>query len=156
MQERAPTRRVLTFRPSRVQGGEGGAQGRTEGRSKSEDGVRDGERGRGTVADMLRSDHRSRRARFSEGLGDWLKSIAIAFALFLVVRTSLVEAFKIPTASMEGTLRVGDFLLVNKAVYGAHLPGLDVVLPPLAEPGRGDVIVFHSLEGWMKLSEMKQ
>ncbi len=92
---------------------------------------------------MLRPDRRSRAARISESASDWFKSIAIALLLFLVVRTSLVEAFKIPTSSMEGTLLVGDFLLVNKAVYGAHLPGLDVTLPPLAEPERGDVIVFH-------------
>jgi signal peptidase I len=72
-----------------------------------------------------------------------LRSLSIALILFLVVRTSLIEAFKIPTSSMEGTLLVGDFLLVNKAVYGARLPGLHLSLPPLAEPGRGDVIVFH-------------
>jgi signal peptidase I len=97
----------------------------------------------GVVAEMLSSGRRSRLDRFSEGLTDWLKSIAIAFALFLFLRTSVIEAFKIPTSSMEGTLLVGDFLLVNKAVYGARLPGLDVTLPSFAEPKRGDVIVFH-------------
>jgi signal peptidase I len=62
---------------------------------------------------------------------------------FLVVRALLIEAFKIPTSSMEGTLLAGDFLLVNKAAYGAEIPGLGVSLPSLSEPGRGDVIVFH-------------
>lgn len=42
--------------------------------------------------------------------------------LFLITRTFLVEAFRIPTGSMESTLQVGDFLLVNKAVYGARVP----------------------------------
>jgi signal peptidase I len=83
------------------------------------------------------------RGTVVESLGDWAKSITIAFLLFLVIRTSVVEAFKIPTSSMEGTLLVGDFLLVNKAVYGARLPGTDLTLPPLAEPERGDVVVFH-------------
>jgi signal peptidase I len=78
-----------------------------------------------------------------ESLGDWTKSIAIAFLLFLVIRASVVEAFKIPTASMEGTLLVGDFLLVNKAAYGSHLLGTSITLPALEEPVRGDVIVFH-------------
>jgi signal peptidase I len=101
------------------------------------------ERAKSAVTDMLRSEHRSRAARWSDGLTDWAKSIAIAFLLFLGIRATVVEAFKIPTSSMEGTLLVGDFLLVNKAVYGARLPGTDIVLRPFAEPERADVIVFH-------------
>jgi signal peptidase I len=62
--------------------------------------------------------------------------------LFLVIRTFLVEAFRIPTGSMESTLLVGDFLLVNKAVYGAQLPGTQTRLPSFSEPERGDVVVF--------------
>lgn len=74
---------------------------------------------------------------------EWTRSILIAVALFLVVRTLLVEAFKIPTSSMEGTLLVGDYLLVNKAVYGAEVPILGLRLPAWREPDRGDVVVFH-------------
>jgi signal peptidase I len=84
----------------------------------------------------------TRRARALRVL-EWARSIAIAFVLFLVVRAIGVEAFKIPTSSMESTLQVGDFLLVNKAVYGARIPGIDLHLPPLREPSRTDVIVFH-------------
>ncbi len=73
---------------------------------------------------------------------DWIKSFAVALLLFLVIRTFLVEAFRIPTGSMEKTLLVGDFLLVNKAVYGAQLPGTQKRLPSFAEPHRGDVVVF--------------
>jgi len=105
--------------------------------------MRDGEHSVDVVAERLRPDRRSRADRMRRGLGDWLKSIAIAFGLFLFIRATVVEAFKIPTSSMEGTLLVGDFLLVNKAVYGAHIPGLDLVLPAFTEPVRGDVIVFH-------------
>lgn len=75
-------------------------------------------------------------------LWEWTKSILIAFALFLVIRAFLVEAFKIPTGSMEDTLLVGDFLLVNKAVYGAEIPGTGVHLPAFEEPERGDIVVF--------------
>ena len=105
--------------------------------------MRDLEAGESAVTEILRSDTRSRGARLGQSLGDWLKSIAIAFVLFLFIRATVVEAFKIPTSSMEGTLLVGDFLLVNKAIYGARIPGTDVTLPALAEPRRGDVIVFH-------------
>jgi signal peptidase I len=73
---------------------------------------------------------------------DWTKSVAIAFVLFLAIRSFAVEAFKIPTSSMENTLMVGDFLLVNKATYGSEVPVLGIRLPPLREPRRGDVIVF--------------
>ena len=73
---------------------------------------------------------------------EWCKSVLVAFTLFLVIRAFLVEAFKIPTASMEDTLLVGDFLVVNKAVYGAEIPGTSLHLPAFSEPKRGDVIVF--------------
>lgn len=74
---------------------------------------------------------------------EWGRSIAIAFLLFLAVRAVGIEAFKIPTSSMESTLRVGDFLIVNKAAYGARIPGTDIRLPALREPQRTDVVVFH-------------
>jgi signal peptidase I len=73
---------------------------------------------------------------------EWTKSLLIAFVLFLLVRTFLVEAFRIPTGSMENTLLVGDFLLVNKAIFGAEVPLLHAHLPAFAQPRRGDVVVF--------------
>ncbi|MDQ3697076.1 MAG: signal peptidase I [Gemmatimonadota bacterium] len=76
-------------------------------------------------------------------LFDWMRSFTIAVGLFLIIRTFVVEAFKIPTGSMEQTLLVGDFLLVNKAVYGAELPLTSTRLPAIHEPKRGDVIVFE-------------
>jgi len=75
-------------------------------------------------------------------LWEWAKSLVIAFTLFLVIRTFVVEAFRIPTGSMENTLLVGDFLLVNKAVYGAQVPGTALRLPAIDTPRHGDVIVF--------------
>lgn len=77
---------------------------------------------------------------------EWVKTLSVAFVIFLVVRTFLVEAFRIPTGSMERTLLVGDFLLVNKAVYGATIPGTDVRLPGFRDPQRGDIVVFTNPE----------
>lgn len=62
--------------------------------------------------------------------------------LFLLMRTVLVEAYKIPTNSMGRTLLVGDFLLVNKWVYGAEVPFSRHRLPPMRTLQRGDVVVF--------------
>ena len=76
------------------------------------------------------------------GFREWFRIVFFALLIFIVGRSALLEAFKIPTASMEGTLLVGDFLLVNKAVYGAEIPLTDLRLPAFAEPARGEVIVF--------------
>jgi signal peptidase I len=79
---------------------------------------------------------------FSRVAWEWTKSIAVAFVLFLLIRTFLLQAFKIPTGSMEETLLIGDFLLVNKAVYGAQVPGTEMRLPGYRHIRRGDIVVF--------------
>jgi signal peptidase I len=76
-------------------------------------------------------------------VSEWTKIFLVSVVLFLVIRTFFVEAFKIPSGSMEKTLQVGDFLLVNKLVYGAEVPFTHRHLPRLREPQRGDVIVFE-------------
>lgn len=76
-------------------------------------------------------------------LWEWTKIFQVSVLLFLVIRTFLIEAFKIPSGSMENTLQVGDFLLVNKLVYGAEVPFTHSRLPRLREPQRGDVMVFE-------------
>lgn len=72
------------------------------------------------------------------------KSIVGALAIFLVLRAFLVEAYRIPSGSMIPTLLVGDWLFVNKAIYGAHIPFTHSSLPVYREPRRGDVVVFVS------------
>src|SRR3954469_22016294 len=73
---------------------------------------------------------------------DMTKVLQVAVLAFLLIRTFLVEAFKIPSGSMEHTLLVGDFLLVNKLVYGAEAPFTPARLPKTRPPHVGDVIVF--------------
>src|SRR6476660_7641726 len=73
---------------------------------------------------------------------DMTKIFQVAVLVFLLIRTFLVEAFKIPSGSMEHTLLVGDFLLVNKLVYGAEVPFTHRRLPRIRTPEVGDVIVF--------------
>jgi len=72
-----------------------------------------------------------------------VRTLLMALAVFVLVRAFFVEAFKIPSASMEGTLLAGDFLLVNKLVYGAELPLVGSRTPRLRDPRRGDVVVFQ-------------
>jgi signal peptidase I len=81
--------------------------------------------------------------RIGRGLFEWAKSVSLALLLFLVLRAFLVEAFKIPSGSMEGTLLVGDFLLVNKLVYGAEVPFTGKRLPAFSHPKNGDILVFQ-------------
>ena len=79
-------------------------------------------------------------------LWEWTKSISVALVIWFLLRTFLVEAFRIPSGSMENTLLIGDFLFVNKAVYGAEVPLIGKTLPAFREPVRGDVLVFDSVE----------
>ncbi len=74
---------------------------------------------------------------------DWLRFAFITLLLFLLIRAFGLEAFTIPTSSMEGTLLVGDFLFVNKALFGAEIPGANARLPAIREPRRGDVVAFR-------------
>ncbi|MGH7481076.1 MAG: signal peptidase I [Longimicrobiales bacterium] len=77
-------------------------------------------------------------------LWEWTKSLGGAFLLFLVIKTFLIQTFVITSGSMEDTLLVGDFLVLNKAVYGAEVPLTEASLPGWDDPDRGDVIVFRA------------
>jgi signal peptidase I len=73
---------------------------------------------------------------------EYAESIVIAVILALFVRTWVVQAFKIPTGSMENNLLIGDHLLVNKFVFGPTASSIDRALLPIRDVRRGDVIVF--------------
>ena len=73
---------------------------------------------------------------------DYLEPIILAVLIALFIRAFVVQAFKIPSSSMEPTLLVGDYLLVNKFIYGIRIPYTDVKLFQFKKPQRGDIIVF--------------
>jgi signal peptidase I len=73
---------------------------------------------------------------------EYFESIVIAVILALFVRTWVVQAFKIPTGSMENNLLIGDHLLVNKFVFGPSASALERAVLPVREIRRGDIIVF--------------
>jgi signal peptidase I len=75
-------------------------------------------------------------------LREYTESIVIAVILALFVRTWIVQAFKIPTGSMENNLLIGDHLLVNKFIFGPTASSIDRKLLPVRDIRRGDVIVF--------------
>ncbi len=73
---------------------------------------------------------------------EYLEPIVIAVFIALFIRAFIVQAFKIPSSSMEPTLLVGDHLLVNKFIYGLRIPYTDIKLFQYKKPARGDIIVF--------------
>src|SRR5438270_5155406 len=75
-------------------------------------------------------------------LREYFESIVIAVILALFIRTFVVQAFKIPTGSMENNLLIGDHLLVNKFVFGPTASRPERSLLPVTDLKRGDVIVF--------------
>ncbi len=76
------------------------------------------------------------------GLAEWMKSFGVAIVIFLVFRFFLIQTFVITSGSMENTLLVGDFLVVNKAAMGSRIPLTNVRIPGYADPRRGDILVF--------------
>jgi len=73
---------------------------------------------------------------------EYFESICVAVILALFVRTFVVQAFKIPTGSMENNLLIGDHLLVNKFVYAPTALGIERMLLPIEPIRRGDILVF--------------
>ncbi len=74
---------------------------------------------------------------------EYARSFFPVFLIVLLLRSFLVEPFRIPSGSMMPTLLVGDFILVNKFVYGIRLPVLDDKIFEVSQPERGDVVVFR-------------
>ncbi len=74
---------------------------------------------------------------------EYTESIIIAIIIALFVRSIFIQAYKIPSGSMEPTLLVGDHLLVNRLSYVVKVPYFDNVIYTLGKPKRGDIIVFR-------------
>ena len=78
----------------------------------------------------------------AEGPIEFMGSMAPVLGLVLVLRSFVVEPFQIPSSSMVPTLKVGDFILVNKWTYGIRLPVIRNKIIEMNSPERGDVMVF--------------
>jgi len=74
---------------------------------------------------------------------EYAESIIVAVILALIIRTFFVQAFKIPSGSMEDTLLIGDHLLVTKFLYGTKIPFTDTKILKIRDPRQGDVVVFE-------------
>jgi signal peptidase I len=89
-------------------------------------------------------------ARTKSAFREYIEAIVLAVVLTIVIRGLVVQAFRIPSGSMEDTLLVGDFLFVNKMIYGSEIDigAGDIRLvhfrfPAVRKPQRGDIIVFR-------------
>lgn len=74
---------------------------------------------------------------------EYAEAIVIAVLLALIIRTFVVQAFKIPSGSMKTTLLVGDHILVNKFIYGIKIPYINKEIISFGAPHRGDIVVFR-------------
>jgi signal peptidase I len=85
---------------------------------------------------------------------DYSKAFFPVLAIVLVLRSFIAEPYKIPSSSMMPNLLIGDFILVNKFAYGIRLPVTNTKIIPIAEPERGDVVVFKAPhapdQNWIK------
>lgn len=79
-------------------------------------------------------------------LRELAETFIIAVIAVMIVRVFLIQAYRIPSSSMEKTLSIGDFLLVNKFIYGARVPMTDLRLPKIRSVQPGDVIIFKNPE----------
>jgi len=73
---------------------------------------------------------------------EWSRVLVLALALVIVLRSFLFQTFVITSGSMENTLLVGDFLVVNRAAIGSKVPFTNIRIPGYSEPRRGDILVF--------------
>ena len=73
---------------------------------------------------------------------DWFKTIGIAVLMALAIKATVIEAYYVPTPSMEKTVMAGDFILGNKFIYGIKIPFTDYRLPAFSSVHRGDLVVF--------------
>jgi signal peptidase I len=81
-------------------------------------------------------------ARRKSVVREYGEALFVALLLALFIRSFVVQAFKIPSGSMIPTLLIGDHILVNKFVYGVHLPYFGTPIISVGMPHRGDVVVF--------------
>lgn len=104
-----------------------------------------------TAIDKPGDNKKTSSVKTKNSFREFIEAIVVAFIAAIILRIFLVQAFRIPTGSMKDTLMIGDFLLVNKFIYGVRTPDriplVDIPipflrLPALKNPERGNIIVF--------------
>jgi signal peptidase I len=102
------------------------------------------DKGGSNVVAQARAGKSTTKSPLLKTIWENIKSLAGAVLIYLVIKTFLMEAFRIPSGSMIPTLLVGDWLFVNKLAYGPHIPLTKIHLPGYRTPQHGDVVVFVS------------
>jgi len=74
---------------------------------------------------------------------DWVEPAFEAIIIAIIIRTLFIQAFRIPSSSMEDNLLIGDHIIANKFVYGTYLPWKEDTMLRFADPKRGDVLIFR-------------
>jgi signal peptidase I len=85
---------------------------------------------------------KNKKDKTKSKIQEYIEAIIIAIMIALVVRTFIIQAYKIPSGSMKPTLLIGDHILVNKFIYGIKIPYFRKIIFPVTDPRRGDIIVF--------------
>jgi signal peptidase I len=99
-------------------------------------------KGKSTLKNSAAADAKSAPKASKGKLRENVEALVIAVILALIIRAFVIQAFKIPSGAMENTLLVGDYILVNKFIYGVKLPFTDITVVPIKDPKRDEIIVF--------------
>jgi signal peptidase I len=96
---------------------------------------------------MIQDKHKSKessapREKKKSKIREYIEAIIFAVLIALAITTFVVKTYKIPSGSMKPTLLVGDQIMVNKFIYGVKIPYFRKTIIPIADPQRGDIVVF--------------
>ncbi len=92
---------------------------------------------------VLMQNHKEEKQIKEPILVEYARSFFPIILIVLILRSFIVEPFRIPSGSMMPTLLIGDFILVQKYAYGVRLPVLNTKIIEVSKPARGDIIVFR-------------
>ena len=90
----------------------------------------------------MKQDQKEKKKKVKSIGREYIEAFGFAILFALLIRAFVIQAFKIPSGSMEDTLLIGDFLLANKFIYGTTIPWLNIRIPGIRDPKPGDVIIF--------------
>jgi signal peptidase I len=95
---------------------------------------------------MSKTKQRAEPQSHRQVLIGWVKSIAIAFAIWFVLQALVIKSFRVDSGSMEPTLFAGDWFFINRVVFGSPVPLIRVRTPKVRDPRTGELIVLRGVE----------